>query len=402
MPSRASELALVAEQLWPGLGDDGYRVLAEPSGDPEWRVLEQHWVVWWRGRAVMVLPLERRAASRCLSKYSRLRSPQRGMERRLWAAFVALGAPRLRGSIILEARQGVADTEACTVLSVLREVLGRSDLDFAMSVRRTANRKALLHLVGAGGATVGFAKLAWNEISSRGVLAEAQALGKRNGGTDLLRTPRVLLESETNGYPFVLLEPLPEDVRRMGVQASEQPSRDELVAIAPVVRRAAASETAHFRQLRERLRMLGGPQLEGVADLLAVIESANQPVPVVSQWHGDFAYWNAGRTSDGTLWCWDFENAGTDVPLGLDVLHWHASQLRTLRGAVGLSDARALRHAAVGQLEALGVDDENLGVIHRVYILETIVRALEMATSDGWATVWATPTELSCMARSVL
>lgn len=399
-----ADLALIAEQIWPGLDGPDLRVVGVPGDDPQWSLLEAHRVLLWRGVAGMVLPSGRRAASRCLVEHARLRPTHRRIERSIWGALVGLGAPGTRGAIGLEVRGDALPRSPRTVVQVLRDELGRDDLAVAMAVRRTANRKAVLQVVDSSGATLGFAKLGWNEISSRGVHAESNALRQRRGGVDSLRTPRVLLDGKANGFPFVLMEPLPSKLRRIGVNSSEGPSAQEFAAVAPVTRHDIPANTGHIRRLRKRLSALDCVErFESYSALLALLEVVEQEsclMPVGAGWHGDFAYWNVGRAPDGTLWCWDFENAEEDALVGLDVLHWHASRLRTLSGPAGLSDGLRVRRDGALDLHALGLDEHQIKVVHRLYVVEIVARTLEMVATDGWDAVWASPGELDQVARS--
>lgn len=400
-----SELALVAEQLWPGLGGPDLRVSAGRSGDSAWVPIERHGLALWRGRAGMVLPEDRRIAARSLAHYARLRPRRRRLIRRVWTALIASGVRGLWGSIALEARNGSHAIHTRTVVRDLREQWGATECSVAMSVRRTANRKALLQVVDGAGDTIGFAKLGWNEISSCGIRAEREALDQLDGGSESFRVPRVLRESEVNGFPYLLVEPLPDEIRRVGVDSREPPSSSEFAEISPTVRWARPGETAHVRRLVERISVLGDTLgasggVTELGSLLGDVVSDARLMPVVARWHGDFAFWNVGRTPDGILWCWDFENSENDALLGLDVMHWHASRLRRLSGPLGLADATALRREAESDLRDCGLDEDQRVMVHRIYIAEIAARGLEMAASDGWDSVWATPGEIEQIARS--
>lgn len=401
----APELSLIAEQLWPGLDGPDLRVLARPSGDPAWQIVERHGIASLRGSARMLLPLRRRAAARCLVSYASLRPLRRNLIRRASAVLLLLGLPGMRDQIVLEARRGSPAAEVETVAGAIRKHRGAPELEFAMPVRRTANRKALLQVIDARGAIVGFAKLGWNEASSSGVQVECEALRRLDGGGDGLRAPRVLLDAQANGFPYLLTEPLPHDLRRVGAESREPPSGSEFAAIAPFVRRAAPSETEHVRGFRKRLsalrgvlEMFGGA--EALQALLEQLESDHEPMPVAAQWHGDFAFWNVARAPDGTLWCWDFEDAHSDAPMGLDVLHWHASRRRVLVGAIGIADRDALWQASRDDFEFFGMDEMQWRRVHLVYAVELTIRSLEKVRSDGWASVWATQEELELIMRS--
>src|SRR5699024_11489153 len=151
-----AELSSVAEQLWPGLGGGDLRVSTGASSDPSWVTIEQHALGLWRGDVAMVLPHHRRVATRALRQYRNLRSGKRQLGRWAWGRAIATGHHALWGTIALEARRGSAAAQTTTPVQELVRSLGQQEAHFAMSVRRTANRKALLQVVDTTGATVGF------------------------------------------------------------------------------------------------------------------------------------------------------------------------------------------------------------------------------------------------------
>lgn len=400
----SAELSLVAEQLWPGLGGGDLRVSTGASSDPSWVTIEQHALGLWRGDVAMVLPHHRRVATRALRQYRNLRSGKRQLERWAWGRAIATGHHALWGTIALEARRGSAAAQTTTPVQELVRSLGQQEAHFAMSVRRTANRKALLQVVDTTGATVGFAKLGRNPVSSRGVRREGQALGRLQGGNFHLKTPSILCEGEVNGHPYILIEPLPPDIYRIEKTKSGGPTTEELAAIAPVHRHAVPAQTIHFKSLIERAAALDGVAnvregLNALNILLHSVETESRLMPVAAYWHGDFAYWNTGRTATGQMWCWDFENGEDDALLGLDVLHWYASKVREQHGSIGL--AHWLPQAELEDLRKCGLDASDQRILRKVYGAEIIARTLEMASLDGWSSVWAGQSHVLEIARSV-
>lgn len=399
----ATEIRLVAEQMWPGLAEPCFRAVAGTVASPGWEMVERHAVMGWKGRIDLIVPDSRAAAARALSSYARLRPMRRRIGRRLLAAGISAGAVRPLGTVGLEKQAGgptpVDDATGNaieTTVHQLRAAFGE-EITVAMHVRRSANRKALLQVLDRRGATLGFAKIARDAVSSAGIVNETTALEVLDGGTSTVRVPRVLLKGRSGRYPFVVTEPLPEDIRRIGPALVDTPSISEFTEICRVARWGPPRESCHVERLRERTQNLAksadaARAHRSLDDLLQAIEGTDNEMPIGRWWHGDFAFWNSGRSRDGQLWCWDFENVEYDALAGLDAIHWHASRRRIVRGAAGVSEREGILADAAPLLQALG---EGRAMAHRalyrVYIAEIAARTLEMAAADGWSRVWCTP-----------
>lgn len=404
--SQPSEIALVAEQLWPSLTAPDFRAVEPSTPAAEWVEVERHRVAGRNKRIDLVLPRSPFAAARSLTAYARLRSPRLRAKRAAVALTVLITAPFSRRAISLEVRS-TSDASVDTVLHQLRATLG-SDISVTMPVRRAANRKALLQLVDPRGNTVGFAKLARNEVSAEGIRNETAVLGQLDGGSPEVRTPHVLTAGECGPYPYLVTEPLPRNIRAVTPALDQTPSIAEFTAIAPIARVARASETGHVARMRARAAKLHDASdarpLLGVLDqLLRAVERSEDPMPVGHWWHGDFAFWNVGRTPDGVLWCWDFENVDDDALAGLDVLHWHASRRRETRGADGVGDRQGILADSMPILHALGVGEgAPTNVLFQAYIAEIVLRTLETVALDGWSRTWTHAEQLERLATGAL
>lgn len=409
--SARSEIALVAEQLWPSCTAPQFRAVEPAAPTADWTEIERHRVAGRGNRIDLVLPLNGLAAARSLMAYSRLRPLRLRVKRAVVALTVLLTARVSRRTIALEMRADF-DSTADTVVRQLRESLG-ADISITMPVRRAANRKALLQLVDGRGVTVGFAKLARNKVSAEGIRNETVVLRQLEGGSATVRTPRVLVAGECGAFPYVVTEPLPRDIRGVTPALAETPSIAEFAAIAPIARMAQAAETQHLVRMRARASKLhetlaqnasgAHPLLRLLDQLLRAVESYDQPMPVGKWWHGDFAFWNVGRTPDGVLWCWDFENLEHDALAGLDVLHWHASRRREARGADGVGERQGILSDSMPILHALGLGEpRTLAVLFHTYIAEIMLRTLETVALDGWSRTWTSAPELQRLATRAL
>lgn len=236
---------------------------------------------------------------------------------------------------------------------------------------------------------------------------EIAVLEVLDGGTGCVKSPRVLLKGEVGGFPYVVTEPLPHEIRAVTASLSETPLITELAAMAPVSRWSRPAETGHIQSLRVRAQnLVGTSQTEFLGlleDLLSTVEVGEVELPVAERFHGDFAFWNVGRTPDGTLWCWDFEGTESDALAGLDIVHWHASRRRHQNGPEGLLDRSGILADAAGVLRAFGAGSRDAHLaIYRTYIAEIVIRTLEAAATDGWLRVWCRPHELRGIVNAAL
>lgn len=86
-------------------------------------------------------------------------------------------------------------------------------------------------------------------------------------------------------------------------------------------------------------------------------------------WHGDWSPWNVGRLRDGRWAVWDWERAGDEAPIGFDLLHLHHQY------GSGIS-------AADDAIADLGVPDDHVLLLRRMYLLELVARHLEAGATD--------------------
>lgn len=403
-PLAEADRATIAEQLWPGLDGPDFRVSTHPAS-AGWVLLAVHAVVTWRGQAIMVLPISPTLAARSLTEYSHLRPRSRRLLRRLWAGAIRLSLPIATNRIALHARAGTEAATRRTTLAHAAAVIPRAEyLVAAMSVRRTANRKALLHLISDQGETVGFAKLAWNPGSSAAIRTEAKALASfshngSSGRSSLVRVPEVILSEEVNGFPVLITAPLPARIHRLSTNGA--PSVGEYREVAGDLRSGAPASSAHIRTLRQRIDLIrrevaADPApvrraAQQVADLLERVEQAEGRLEIGSRWHGDLSPWNVGRDEGGVLWCWDLENGHADALFGLDIVHWHFSRLRAAGGLRATLARPGVVEGAHNDLVAAGLDRHQRQIVHAAHRVEVATRALEMGCADGWARVWVGP-----------
>lgn len=396
MTEQTHDLGAVAhlvEQLWaPLLADGDVRISVDRpgAGDAGWRDLERYRALPSIDSASMLLPAANPqvlAGSLLNFRALRARGPRAQREVLGRAARAGLPLPfpmvRLQTRLPEEKRPMLPTEQVAAALRLPR-------VHASVGIRPVANRKATLQLVDDAGAPVGFAKFAWERTSAESVGRETAALAELGGGTDLLRTPRLLAAGSWHGQPWLVSEPLPLSSRRPDPDGL--PSAQELFALCPVVRVDRLDDSGQFQALRARVAVWRATGVE--AELLAAVDRlladvAHLETPIAARWHGDLTAWNCGRDEHGQLWCWDWESTEPDAVAGLDALHW-TSTSRTLRGErYGAQLLAAALAQATPLLTAAGHSAESRAAVPAVYAAALVERAVALTLGfGGWDDGW--------------
>lgn len=241
----------------------------------------------------------------------------------------------------------------------LAALLDRDDVDLAIALGAPRpNRKPVVQVIGADGATVAWVKVGIDAHTDALVAHEIEALAAVAGRDPALVTPPLLASGTWQGHPLLALGHI------------EMRESAEALALTPAAIRAIAGPTedddvvggAWWRDLA------AGPDDDGaVAALLAALapDVAGRRWPF-GRWHGDLAPWNATWQGDRLL-AWDWERSQTPVPLGLDLIH-NRVQVATIRDQVPVVAAlRAAAEAEAATLVALGYAAEDAPLLARAY-----------------------------------
>lgn len=399
-------LDAIARQLWgPLLQRQDVRVLVGADDEPGWRTLESYWAVPDAARARMILPGgSRRLAAAAVSAYPGLRPGAVRVARSAVALALRAGLRAGRDRVRLQVRPSASSPPVVTPLMLAAAALGGVEVQAAVGVRRGANAKATLQLFRtADGAPCGIAKVAWEPQSTRFVEVERDVLTELAGGTGAVRVPQLQATGLYGDHPYIVMGALPVGVRRVGVR--DGPTVAELLAVAPVVRRATVGSTQHFADLSARLRSAPGGgehrlMLVEALRLVDLLEHDGTEVPISSRWHGDLVPWNVAREPNGRLWVWDWETCERDVVAGLDALHWcvNASNRPAPDRFPGAVLERA--SAAAPTLAALGLSSRQQAVAVAVYAAALIDRGVALAqAAGGWGSVFLGVGPLRGLAR---
>lgn len=372
-------------QLWGRARESGlYRITAQGVGppDPGWSDLRRFTVVRMGSRPSLLLERgDRRAVARSLLAYRRLRSRKPQLGRLALASTSRMGLPVPAQTLVLQQLRGSAP-DSLEVLGAIARTLDAPVLAH-IGVRTGANAKPTAQLFSpVDGSPVGYAKVAWNRLTSDYVLTEARRLRALNGSSGHLRTPRVQAVGHTFEMPFVILAPLPVDVSRL-TRISDLTEQD-FRSISPVIRRGSPRTSGQLKRLVERMETRkddpvlrrAGP---AVLDLAARLFSLPVQLPIMAYDHGDLVPWNASRARSGELWVWDWESSEDDTVAGADAVHWfvhavHGHAPKDLASAIVDAAGRA-----VPAHRALGMGGAESRAASAAYALVSAERACSLA-----------------------
>lgn len=369
------------QQLWGrALATGDYRIVARRSPSPTWEQLRTFRVLGLPSRpALLVERGDDRAVARALLAYGGLRTWKARTVRAAAAGASWLGTPSFGQDLFLERRPGADLT--VEPLTGIAAALHRPVLAH-IGVRSGANAKPTAQLFTPAGAPVGYAKLAWNDLTAAFVQTETARLQMLGGRAGKTQTPRVIASGTTGGLPFFVSEPLPLGVRQL--QQPDDLSIEALCTLSPVLRTAVPRTSGHLASIVHRLeqnrahpllRRVEGPLL----DLARRLAGSQHEVPILSFDHGDLVPWNTCRDADGTVWLWDWESSQTDTLAGSDALHWlvhaiHGPRPRDL--VAGLHDVRD-RAAQVHRGLGMGFAASHVAVAF--YVLHSCERSAQWA-----------------------
>ncbi|MFI9640732.1 hypothetical protein ACIG87_11810 [Micromonospora sp. NPDC051925] len=365
-------------RLWLG-------VAADPAPVPDGhRPAVRYAVVPSVERARFLLPLvSRRVGAASTLAYNALRPPRVRANRLVVGVLAGLGATGLARMPVLTVAVPV-DGDPAELL--LAEHLGRLQgraLHAAIGIRPPdPHHKPTLQLFDDRGVARAYAKIGWNDATRAMVRAEAAALRElpRDGG-DFPDVPRLLREVSWGELAVTLVEPMPARVRRL-----RHPHRPEVAAMLAVARRGGPAGTprplrgsAFLAALTARAATAGGPV---VAALAALTERDGDRLVEFGHWHGDWVPWNLGRHR-GRLVAWDWENSGTDRPVGFDLAHQGFQSALSLHGRDVAGATGELVEVLDRYGAAFGLDPAGRRLVADAYLVELWLRTAELAAGGG-------------------
>ncbi|MFZ0160497.1 MAG: hypothetical protein WAL50_15830, partial [Kineosporiaceae bacterium] len=295
------------------------------------------------------------------------------------ATVLRLSAPTEIGDAALD--------EAVITRHLLRRVPGA--VATAVSLRDFHPRaKPTVQLLDERGAVVAFAKVASDPATGDRVLTEAALLDQLGLGLDgeasPIRLPRVLDMGRCGPFAYSVVQPLPDDARRVGQDQDARVLR-ALAAFGDALgppRQMTLAQTSLWGEVMERAaagREARGTRPDLVAGLDRLIATAQRldaaAIVPVGCYHGDWVPWNMGWSGE-VLWAWDLEYGSAQGPLGLDALRWVFQTRHVTGGATFTEAVAAMTAAAAHLLPALGVATTLTTTLVRLHVVETMATAL--------------------------
>ncbi len=310
-------------------------------------------------------------AARVLVSHNGLLRPSRRALR--WALAGATAMPGLaRRASIVVSHTG-AEGEA--LVEHLRRVVGSPRGHVAMASLAGERRAPVMQLFDDKARPLAFAKIGWDEPSSRRVRSEAAALSRcAEANPPHLLVPTVLHQGSWQGLDLLVTTPLPRGVRRLGNRGQPPPpwATMEVANLAPL-KDGALEGSSYAASLDDRSRVDAGLRAL-VAD--TVRAAATREVRF-GAWHGDWVPWNLGWTGEGRLAVWDWEHWASEAPLGFDLLLYFFNRLYARRRAPLLDAFRSACLQSRPARLALGQPAGDQGLVEALFLLEMVIRDLD-------------------------
>lgn len=297
---------------------------------------------------------------------------------------VRAGALSLHASPLHLRRTEVATGE--DIEEHLGRVLGQQVVVAPYTSPPRANRKPVLHVLTTEGRTLGFAKVAWNDLTDQLVLAESEAL-ERLARSELkdVSVPTLIDLGWFRGHPVLLQS-------AVRTTARQRPAWARVVAAMEEVARVAGRQDEDLvsgscaAALRRRLQDL--QDHPSGRELLVLFERLHDAGcgrrVVVGASHGDWTPWNMAVTTRGVA-LWDWERFSTGVPLGFDALHYQLQRNLVSRQERPDLGARQLLRDAPSTLAPFGVEAGSAPLVALLYLLQVGARLVSDRQAEAGA-----------------
>ncbi len=261
-----------------------------------------------------------------------------------------------------------------------------------------ANRKPVLRLLTASGAPVAFAKVGVNDLTCSRVVAETRALQVlRDVPLRHLVVPEVLQVPTWAELTCLVTRPVPTKSRGRGDPALRGVALRGLVAALGQEVHPLA-ESPWWQGLSSRIDSLADtPDAAAIRchrDQIGVVACGAELLHGAA--HGDWSPWNVATDGD-TAVAWDWERFATNVPVGLDALHFATQDQIGVRGASPPEGLHAVLRRCQHVVVENGALPSHARILFALYLLELGERFLadEQETAGsrrGPLSNWLLPT----------
>ena len=293
-------------------------------------------------------------------------------------------ATTLPGKLTLE-------TSESTLRERLGEIVGVDARLSASCGPLRPNRKPVVRVLDGKGALRSVGKVGWDALTAQLITTEGQALARLNTlDTSSMIVPDVVSHETWRGLEVLVVSPLPIDPS-IEPTLSVGPTLDALRDIAAIERTTvdSVSSSGFWNRLASRLPDLERYDLEGSdlegTDLVGSDLGSTDPSLDIGGFHGDWSPWNTQPQSDGSLLVWDWERHATDVPVGVDLVHFLFQTERFIDQRTPLEARPAVVRRAKEHLPALDVSPDLADLLIDFYLLEALARNSEGALSTKLA-----------------
>ena len=243
------------------------------------------------------------------------------------------------------------------------------------------NRKPVVRGLDRRGALQVVAKVGWDPLTSALVQTEAAAIA------DVLKTdpevivaPEVLEHDTWRGLEVLAVSPLAIDNSRSPETTPDQ-TIEALVELSTIDRTTVGLEDSGFiARLYDRLANLASDDDDQPLTVLESVIADGHSVDT-GGFHGDWSPWNTQPLGGGRLLVWDWERFATDVPIGIDLVHYLFQVERFVNKSEPVEARSVVTEQAADRLAELDVDPDHADLLVTLYLLEAVARNSEGALS---------------------
>lgn len=295
---------------------------------------------------------------------------------------LALGPELVLSAPIDEAAERSDYREPRTLTEYLEAAIDDHELCLAVGLGPLRpNRKPVLQLMDRGGDLVAYAKVGWDESTRLMVESEARTLESLDGRLfGNLIVPKLLHFGHWRGMAVLVTAPLVHD------GPADPPPRMVLEALAELsslteVEQYPLAEAPWTTRQQRRADDLGEQGSDLNEALKRCIAAHGERVVSFGTSHGDWSPWNMRRMAR-KVGVWDWERSATDVPVGLDLVHYHFQKAFHASGKSVSSGLDNVQQVVPTELARLGVDGEDHDLITVLYLIELALRFAESSLRD--------------------